>query len=216
MAQPKQANASAPRLYVATPPIDDAAAFSRELSIALSAADIAAVLLRLSPSDQRTQINRVKALAPVVQHKGVALLLDGHADIVAHGGADGANLTGIEAFTAALGTLKPARIAGCAGLASRHDAMTAAEQGADYVMFGDAYGGRRTAFDAIVERVAWWAEVFEVPCVAMAASFDEVGSLATAGADFVAVGEFIWSDSRGVAAALAAAAARLAVPESVA
>ena len=216
MAQPKQANAPAPRLYVATPPIDDAAAFSRELSIALSAADIAAVLLRLSPSDQRTQINRVKALAPAVQDKGVALLLDGHADIVAHGGADGAHLTGIEAFTAALGALKPARIAGCAGLASRHDAMTAAEQGADYVMFGDAYGGRRTAFDAIVERVAWWAEVFEVPCVAMTASFDEIGSLATAGADFVAVGEFIWSDSRGVAAALAAAAARLAVPESVA
>ena len=216
MAQPKQANAPAPRLYVATPPIDDAAAFSRELSIALSAADIAAVLLRLSPSDQRTQINRVKALAPAVQDKGVALLLDGHADIVAHGGADGAHLTGIEAFTAALGALKPARIAGCAGLASRHDAMTAAEQGADYVMFGDAYGGRRTAFDAIVERVAWWAEVFEVPCVAMTASFDEIGSLATAGADFVAVGEFIWSDSRGVAAALAAAAASLTVPESVA
>ena len=216
MAQPKQANAPAPRLYVATPPIDDAAAFSRELSIALSAADIAAVLLRLSPSDQRTQINRVKALAPAVQDKGVALLLDGHADIVAHGGADGAHLTGIEAFTAALGALKPARIAGCAGLASRHDAMAAAEQGADYVMFGDPYGGRRMAFDAIVERVAWWAEVFEVPCVAMAASFDEVDSLATAGADFVAVGEFIWSDSRGVAAALAAAAARLAVPESVA
>ena len=138
MAQPKQANAPAPRLYLVTPPIDDAAAFSRELSVALGAADIAAVLLRLAPSDERTLINRVKALAPVVQDKGAALLLDGHADIVARGGADGAHLTGIEAFTAALGTLKPARIAGCAGLASRHDAMTAAEQGADYVMFGDA------------------------------------------------------------------------------
>ena len=121
-------------------------------------------------------------------------MLDGHADIVAHGGADGAHLTGIEAFAAALDTLKPARIAGCAGLASRHDAMTAAERGADYVMFGDAANGRRPSFDAIVERVAWWAEVFEVPCVAMAASFDEVGPLAAAGADFVAVGDFIWTD----------------------
>jgi thiamine-phosphate pyrophosphorylase len=215
MAPPKQANVSSPRLYVVTPPIDDAVAFSRELSLALGAANIAAVLLRLSPSDERTQINRLKALAPVVQDKGVALVVDGHADIVAHGGADGAHLTGIDMFMSALGTLKPARIAGCAGLASRHDAMTAAEQGADYVMFGDVQGGHRPSFEAIVERITWWAEVFEVPCVAMAESLDEVGPLAAAGADFVAVGDFVWNDPRGVAAALAAVAARLSVPESV-
>jgi thiamine-phosphate pyrophosphorylase len=118
-------------------------------------------------------------------------------------------------FMSALGTLKPARIAGCAGLASRHDAMTAAEQGADYVMFGDVQGGHRPSFEAIVERITWWAEVFEVPCVAMAESLDEVGPLAAAGADFVAVGDFVWNDPRGVAAALAAVAARLSVPESV-
>jgi thiamine-phosphate pyrophosphorylase len=216
MAPPKQANVPSPRLYLVTPPIDDAVAFSRELSLALGAANIAAVLLRLSPSDERTQINRLKALAPVVQDKGVALVVDGHADIVAHGGADGAHLTGIDMFMSALGTLKPARIAGCAGLASRHDAMTAAEQGADYVMFGDVQGGHRPSFEAIVERITWWAEVFEVPCVAMAESLDEVGPLAAAGADFVAVGDFVWNDPRGVAAALTAVAARLSVPESVA
>ena len=47
---------------------------------------------------------------------------------------------------------------------------------------------------AILERVGWWAEVFEIPCVALAASLDEVGALAAAGADFVAVGDFIWTD----------------------
>ena len=50
----------------------------------------------------------------------------------------------------------------------------------------------------------------------MAESLDEVGPLAAAGADFVAVGEFVWSDPRGVAAALAAVAARLPAPEAVA
>ena len=34
-------------------------------------------------------------------------------------------------------SLKPERIAGCGGLATRHDAMLAAEAGADYVMFGE-------------------------------------------------------------------------------
>ena len=33
--------------------------------------------------------------------------------------------------------LKPERIVGVGGLATRHDAMLAAEQGADYVMFGE-------------------------------------------------------------------------------
>ena len=218
MAHSKQliSQVPAPQLYLVTPQVGDAAVFARELAVALDAADIAAVLLRLAEADERSQINIVKALAPLVQGKGVALLLDGHADIVAHGGADGGHLTGIEEFLAALDTLKPARIAGCGGLATRHDAMTAAERGADYVMFGDAADGRRPSFDAIVERVAWWAEVFAVPCVALAASLDEVGPLAAAGADFVALGEFIWADPRGVAAALASAAKQITAPETVA
>ena len=86
--------------------------------------------------------------------------------------------------------------------------MLAAESGADYVMFGEPdRAGRRPSFEAIHERVAWWTEVFEVPCVAYAAGLDEVNDLATA--EFVAVGEFVFTDSRGPAAAIADAAARL-------
>ncbi len=57
-------------------------------------------------------------------------------EIAARAGADGAHLTGIEAFMAAVDSLKPAKIAGCGGLNSRDDAMLAGERGADYVMFG--------------------------------------------------------------------------------
>ena len=64
-------------------------------------------------------------------------MLDGQAEIAARAGADGAHLTGIEAFMAAVESLKPARIAGCGGLSSRDDAMLAGERGADYVMFGE-------------------------------------------------------------------------------
>ena len=66
---------------------------------------------------------------------------------------------------------------------SRDDAMTAAEEGADYVLFGEPdKDGERPSFDAIMERVEWWAELFQVPCVAFAASADEVAPLAAAGA----------------------------------
>jgi thiamine-phosphate pyrophosphorylase len=202
----------APRLYLVTPPVDDAQAFAPQLEAAMAAGDIAAVLLRLADADERTQINRAKALGRIVQDKDAALLLDGHADLVARAGADGAHLSGIDGFSAALETLKPDRIAGAGELDARHDAMLAAEQGADYVMFGEtADDGERGDFAAVEERVAWWAEVFEAPCVGFAASPGEVAPLVKAGADFVALGDWAFADPRGAAVCVAEAAAHLSL-----
>ena len=187
------------------------------LAAALAAGDVAAVLLRLAEGDERTQINRAKTLSPAVQDKGAALLLDGHADLVARAGADGAHLTGIAEFTAALELLKPERIVGVGGLTTRHDAMAAAEAGADYVMFGEpGAAGERPSFDAIEERVAWWAEVFEAPCVAYASSDEEVAPLAKAGADFVALGDWLWRDPQAIVETMARADGHLCLPESAA
>jgi thiamine-phosphate pyrophosphorylase len=192
-----------PRLYLATPVMDDPAPLLARLPGLLAGADIAAVLLRLAPSDPRSMISRIKALAPAVQNAGAALLLDGHVDLVARSGADGAHLTGIESMQEALPTLKPDRIAGVGGLATRHDSMAAGEAGADYVLFGEPDArGQRPSPDAIAERLQWWAELFEPPCVGFAASIEEAGEFAANGADFVLVGDLIWADPRGAAAAL--------------
>ena len=227
-----------PRLYLITPPVAEPAAFAPQLEAALGAGDVAAVLLRLAAADERTLINRTKILAETVQRRDVALLVDNRPGIVARAGADGAHVSGIEAFAAALALLKPDRIAGAGGLVSRHDAMLAAETGADYVMFGEpppypppqagegshhfppprageGQGGgprRRMPFDDIMERLTWWAELFEIPCIGYAASRDEVAPLAQTGADFIALGEWIWTDPHTTAATIAAAAAILAAP----
>ena len=76
----------------------------------------------------------------------------------------------------ALPTLKPDRIAGVGGLATRHDSMAAGEAGADYVLFGEPDAQKqRPSIEAIAERLQWWAELFEPPCVGFAASRDEAG-----------------------------------------
>ena len=192
-----------PRLYLATPDVDDPSPWLSSLPGLLAVADVAAVLLRLKPTDQRTMISRVKALAPAIQQSGAAVLLDGHVEMVARAGADGAHLTGIEAMEDALPSLKPDRIAGVGGLATRHDSMAAGELGVDYVLFGEPdAGGKRPSVEAIAERLQWWAELFEPPCVGFAASPEEAYEFAAAGADFVLVGDFIWADPRGAAAAL--------------
>ncbi len=196
--------------------------------MALGAGDIAAVLLRLAHADERTLIARAKTVAAAVQRRDVAVLLDGHADLVLRAGADGAHLTGVDAFAAALALLKPERIAGAGGVRGRHDAMLAGETGADYVMFGepppslraaeDKYGGgggeRRPSLEETLDRLEWWAHLVEIPCIGYAAGLDEVAALAQTGADFIALGDWIWTKpqgtGKGAAAGVAAAAADLA------
>ena len=193
----------APRLYLATPEVDDPSQLASQLPELLATADVAAVLLRLKPTDQRTMISRVKTLAPIIQNAGAALLLDGHVELVARAGADGAHLNGLAALEDALPSLKPDRIAGLGGLATRHDSMAAGELGADYVLFGEPdANGQRPSVEAIAERLQWWDELFEPPCVGFAASPEEAAEFAGSGADFVLVGDFIWAGPRGARAAL--------------
>ncbi len=204
-----------PRLYILTPVASDRATLSGMLAEIFGAVDVAAVLLRPGDADERSLINTVKAAAPGVQRAGAALLVDGRPDIVARAGADGAHLAGPDALQEAVRTLKPNYIAGIGGLRSRHDAMVAAEAGADYVMFGEPdAAGHSPSRDAVIERVAWWAEVFEIPCVGYATALDDIDALVAAGADFVAVGDALFDDPRGPKAAAAEAAARLSLAET--
>lgn len=204
----------APRLYLLTPRLHDTEAFAASLAEAVATGDVAAVLLRLTSADERTLINCAKALVPIAQAQDAALLLDGRTDLVARAGADGVHLSGLADFAEAMEQMKPERIVGIGGLGTRHDAMLAAEQGADYLMFGAPQpAGERPPFAAIEERVAWWAEVFETPCVGYAAGLDEIAPLVDAGADFVALGDWLWSAPAGVAATVGAAAAYLRLPD---
>ena len=200
-----------PRLYLATPVVDDPSPLMASLPGLLAGADVAAVLVRLKLTDQRTMISRVKALAPAIQNAGAAVLLDGHVELVARAGADGAHLNGLAALEDALPSLKPDRIAGVGGLATRHDSMAAGERGADYVLFGEPdANGQRPSAEAIAERLQWWDELFEPPCVGFAVSCEEAAEFASAGADFVLVSDFVWADPRGAKVALTDAAQAIA------
>lgn len=200
-----------PRLYLATPPIADPAVLLTRLPPLLADFDIAAVLIRLVPADERGMISCVKALAPAVQASGAALLIERYYGLVARSGADGANVSGIDAMQEAMPSLKPDRIVGVGELHTRHDSMTAGEAGADYVLFGEPDPhGERPSSDAIFERLQWWAELFEPPCVGYAMTLEETGLFARAGADFIMVSDFIWTDTRGPQAALADAAEAIA------
>lgn len=188
------------RLYLATPPLTDAREFLPALQGALSAGDVASLLIRFAAEDSREQENIVRALAPVAQEKGVAVLVEGEPNVALRAGADGAHVAGCgEELAEALKKLSPKYIVGAGDLATRDDAMVAGELGADYLLFADEDR------EALIERVAWCAELFSTPVVAHASALADIAPLAQAGADFVLLDDVVWTDSRGPAAAVAEA-----------
>jgi thiamine-phosphate pyrophosphorylase len=77
--------------------------------------------------------------------------------------------------------------AGCGN--SRHLAMTAGEQGADYLGFGDLDGDE----PADPQVIAWWEAMMTPPQVAFGAGTPaEARALAAAGPDFLALGPAFW------------------------
>lgn len=200
------------RLMLVTPPILDPGAISFRLMQAFAGGDVAAVLLRLAPGDERSLTERVKALAPAVQAQNVALVVEASAQVASRGGADGVHLIqGADVIAEARSSLKQERIIGVGGLRSRHDAMDMGEAGVDYVMFGEPRpDGSLPPLPAVIERASWWAEIFETPCIAYCPDADSVPALIETGAEFVALGEWVFAEGVDIRAAVTDADAAIA------
>jgi thiamine-phosphate pyrophosphorylase len=135
-------------------------------------------------------------LRPVLGAAGRALLaLDGVGP-AARGDADGVHLTSAEAAADARRRLGPDRLIGAEAGMSRHAAMVAGDEGADYVMFGAVDANEDLG--RVVDLVTWWGELFVLPCAAAAPTApDAAETLVRAGADFVAVGPSVWGQAAG-------------------
>ena len=186
------------RLYLVTPPIDDAETFAPRLEQALRAGDVACVWLRAGSGATEAVASALRSLIAEIQIHGVAALIDDHMRLAADIEADGVHVLGSgDGLAQALLDLRPSRIVGAGDLALRDDAMVAGEREVDYVMFGEATEVAPLPLEERLERVAWWAEIFQVPCVAYAHAADEIELFAAEGAEFIALGDLVWADPRG-------------------
>jgi len=175
---------------------------------ALAAGDVASVLVWAETIDPKALSVLAERILPAVAAVDAAALLRGDAQLVARLGFDGFHADGtIADLTDACERLQPDRIVGAGNVRSRHEAMEAGEAGADYVFFGHPGPGetKGNAAELLLDRVMWWQPLFEIPCVALATSLDQVGMLASAGADFVALGEAALEDPRGLVAVVSEA-----------
>ena len=197
------------RLYLITPPeIADLDAFAEEFVRALDADDVACVQLRLKARDGRPAADAeieaaARRLGPLAQARDIAFLINDRPDIAARVCADGVHLGQSDAPIAEARALLGAEASiGVTCHASRHLAMAAGEAGADYVAFGAFFPTQTKPASARAgpELLAWWAELFTIPCVAIGGvDAANCGALAAAGADFVAVSAAVWAHREGAA-----------------
>ncbi|MEA1650388.1 thiamine phosphate synthase [Nitrospirillum sp. BR 11164] len=196
------------RLYLVTPPALEPAAFAVELAAALDAGDVACVQLRLKDVDDDTVRRAIDVLRPVAQSREVAFILNDHPRLARETGCDGVHVGQTDTpYREARKIMGAEAIVGVTCHDSRHLAMVAGEDGADYVAFGAFFptGTKETEHRATPDLLTWWQEMMEIPCVAIGGiTPDNCGDLVRAGADFLAVVSAVWHHPEGPGAAVKA------------
>jgi len=181
-----------------TPPqTPDLEGFAADLDAVCQAQEIASLQIRLKDVDQ-AEIKRVfLRLAPIARQHGAIVIINDDPHLALELGADGVHLGQSDmAVKAARKLLGANMVIGATAHNSRHLAMCAAEDGADYVAFGAffATATKKTEFVATTDLLQWWVEMMEIPCVAIGGITPKnVRSLVEAGADFVCLSSGIWN-----------------------
>jgi thiamine-phosphate pyrophosphorylase len=166
---------------------------SNVLLAALDAAPVASVLVR-SAGGAALDAEIARSLVSLVQAKGIATLVLSDPAQAASLKADGVHVPWdrdiVAQFKNARRWAPAGTIVGADAGRTRHDAMELGEAGADYIAFGipPHVEDRARAAERQLELVAWWTELFEIPCVAVdVATAEHAARLVEAGADFVTV-----------------------------
>ncbi|MXN65379.1 thiamine phosphate synthase [Stappia sp. GBMRC 2046] len=202
-----------PRLFLVTPASYELEAFLPALESAFSGGDIATLLIAGNGLEESALQRIATRVVPLAQKSDVAVLIENSTRVAGRVHADGVHCTArIEDVKLAVESFSPRLIVGAGAIFSRHEAMELAETGIDYVFFGRIdREDTPEAHRKTLEFSAWWANLFEVPCVAFAGSdMTSVKECAATGAEFVAVRDVVWQHPEGPAAGVREANAILA------
>ncbi len=188
------------QLYLISP-LDVGGAFPQRLERALAASDglVTAFQFRVKGLDQHEAATLAAPLQEICAAHDVAFIVNDSVPLAKRLKADGVHLGqgdgDVKEAREELG--RDAQI-GVTCHASKHLAMEAGEAGADYVAFG-AFFPSTTKDKGDAERpevgvIAFWAGLFEIPCVAIGGvTPDNCEPLIEAGADFLAVSGAVWN-----------------------
>ncbi|NBV05798.1 MAG: thiamine phosphate synthase [Proteobacteria bacterium] len=197
------------QIYLISPPKIELKQFSVQLEKALKTSLVPVFQLRLKDY-QNLEVKKIsKELLKICYANNCQLLINDFFEIALEIGANGVHLGAED------GSIKIARekskkinpnfVIGASCYDSKHLAMEAGEQGADYISFGTFFPSKtkNSQGKPTTEILEWANELLNIPTVAIGGITDQnCAALVKAGADFLAVISYVWENPAGVEVAL--------------
>ena len=194
------------KLYLISPQ-EVGGVFPDRLKAALEPSLAAAFQLRVKDVEEHELARLAEPLQRICADAEVAFIVNDSMKLAKQIGADGVHLGQSDGdIREARALLGPSAQIGKTCHDSRHLAMQAGEDGADYVAFGAFYETttKPSNYRPKPPILSWWATLFEIPCVAIGGITPENAKpLVAAGADFIAVCQAVWGKDDPAAAAAA-------------
>jgi len=194
------------RLYLISPPAIDLPAFIQALKEAFSGGDVGSFQLRLKGTGDAEILTAAETLIPICHEHNAAFILNDRPDLAVKCNADGVHIGQDDGpLKNARAIVGPDRIIGVSCHDSKHLAMVAGEEGADYVAFGAFYPTKSKSPEALAKYgtpkpdiLEWWQQYMVLPCVAIGGiTPSNCAPLVRAGADFIAAITAVWEHPQG-------------------
>lgn len=190
------------QITLITPPVIDLATFPQKLEQLYDAVDIVCLRIALKTSDEKEMTKTIDALRSLSHARNIPVVINDDSEWVSRLGLDGVHLSdGARRVKYMRKELGVDAIVGVCCKVSRHEGISAAEYGADYISFSlpqEASCGGDTS--QVFELFQWWSEMIEAPVVCengltrdLIAKFGPV-------TDHFAIGTEIWSDENPASA----------------
>ncbi len=199
------------RLYLISPPAIELAPFVEQVKQAFGGGDVGSFQLRLKGATNDQILRAAEAIIPICHQHGAAFIMNDSPELALKSGADGVHIGQDDGAVSKVRKQMGDRVVGVSCHDSRHLAMEAGEDGADYVAFGAFYPTTSKSAEALArwgvpqpDILEWWQAYLLLPCVAIGGiNIQNCEALVRAGADFIAVITAVWSNPKGPGAAVA-------------
>jgi thiamine-phosphate pyrophosphorylase len=184
------------RLVLIAPRVDDPAKLEALIEQAVEGGDVASLLLPAYGDGEAAFQRRAEAVVPVLQARGIAVMVEGDTRVAARVGADGIHFEGRrQGLEELVAKFQDRMMIGAGGAKNRDDALDLGEARPDYMFFGRfGYDREPGPHPRNLSLGSWWAEMIELPCIVMGGSeIASAGAVAATGVEFVALSSAVFA-----------------------